>query len=124
MQRDDLRGKADGNTVYSAIMNATDLKIARELKTQLAGQTDLVDFRVFGSRARGDADEFSDLDVFVEVAALSREIKEKIYELSWDLGFRNGVIISPLIVSRYEIEKTALRSSPIIRNIIRDGIAV
>ncbi len=105
-------------------MNGTDLKIARELKPQLAGQTDLVDFRVFGSRARGDADEFSDLDVFVEVAALSREIKENIFELSWDLGFRNGVIISPLIVSRYEIEKTALRSSPIIRNIIRDGIAV
>jgi len=105
-------------------MNASDLKIARELKKRLSGQTDLIDFKVYGSRARGDADESSDMDVFVEVATLSPEIKEKIYELSWELGFLNGLVISPLIVSQHEIEKTALRSSSIIKNIVREGVAV
>jgi predicted nucleotidyltransferase len=119
-----LLGKKARRAVYSATMNASDLKIARELKKRLSGQTDLIDFKVYGSRARGDADESSDMDVFVEVATLSPEIKEKIYELSWELGFLNGLVISPLIVSQHEIEKTALRSSSIIKNIVREGVAV
>jgi len=105
-------------------MTPNDLKIARELKSRLAAQTELVDFRVFGSRARGDAEADSDMDVFVEVETLTPEVKEKIHATTWEVGFHNDVVISPLIVSRYEVEQTALRSSAIVRNITREGIAV
>ena len=37
-----------------------DLHIARQFKERLAGLAPLVDFKVFGSRARGDADWFSE----------------------------------------------------------------
>ncbi|NCO52657.1 MAG: nucleotidyltransferase domain-containing protein [Deltaproteobacteria bacterium] len=105
-------------------MNANDYKIAKELKRRLAAQAMLVDFRVFGSRARGDAENESDMDVFVEVESLNPEVKEKIHETTWSVGFENSMVISPLIVTRYEVEQTALRSSAIIRNITREGIAV
>jgi len=105
-------------------MTANDLKVALELKQRLAKQAKLVDFRVFGSRARGDADETSDMDVFVEVESLTPEVKERIHELTWEVGFKHFMVISALVVSRYELEKTALRSSPIIRNIAREGVAV
>ena len=105
-------------------MTAKDLKVAQELKQRLAAQASLVDFRVFGSRARGDADEASDMDVFVEVESLTPEVKERIHELAWEVGFKHFMVISPLVVSRHEVEKTALRSSPIIRNITREGVAV
>lgn len=105
-------------------MTANDLKIAQELKQRLASQAKLVDFRVFGSRARGDADEASDMDVFVEVEALTPEVKEGIHQVTWEVGFKHFMVISPLIVSRHEIEQTALRSSPIIRNITREGVRV
>jgi predicted nucleotidyltransferase len=105
-------------------MTANDYKIARELKERLAGQAKLIDFRVFGSRARGDADTESDMDVFVEVETLTPEVKEQIHETTWAVGFKNFMVISPLVVTRYEVEQTALRSSAIIRNITREGIAV
>ncbi len=105
-------------------MTSDDLKIARELKGRLARQAKLVEFRVFGSRARGDAEEGADMDVFVEVESLTPELRERIHEVTWEVGFKNYMVISPLIVSRYEVEKTALRSSPIIRSINREGVAV
>lgn len=105
-------------------MTDSDLQIARELKQRLAEQARLIDFKVFGSRARGDADEGSDMDVFVEVESLTPEVKERIHELTWEVGFKHFMVISPLIVSRSELEETALRSSLIIRSITREGITV
>ena len=41
-------------------MTEKDCEIARELKDRLSEVVQVVDFRVFGSRARGVADEYSD----------------------------------------------------------------
>ena len=41
--------------------------VAKELKEQLFDITSLVDIIVFGSRARGDPDEYSDLDISIIV---------------------------------------------------------
>ena len=105
-------------------MNEKDREIASILKKRLLEAVPLVDFRIFGSRARGDADEYSDLDVFIEVDHLSREIKEQIQDIAWEVGFENYSVISPLIFSRHEIENTPLRSSPIVKNVMEEGIVL
>lgn len=105
-------------------MTSDDLQVAKELKQRLASLAQLVDFRVFGSRARGDADEDSDMDVFVAVESLTPELKEGIHQITWEVGFKHFLVISPLIVSRHEVENTALRSSSIIRSINREGVSV
>ena len=105
-------------------MNQKDHKIALELKEKLAGIVPLVDFRVYGSRARGDAGEYSDMDVFVEVEHLDRDMKKKINHLSWEVGFNNYMLISSLIFTRNEIENSPLRSSPIVRNIFAEGVKI
>ena len=53
-------------------MKERDVEIARQLKERLSEVASLIDFRVFGSRARGDDDEDSDMDVFIEVESLNR----------------------------------------------------
>jgi uncharacterized protein len=95
-----------------------------ELKRLLASAVPLVDVRVFGSYARGEEESDSDLDVFIEIETLSRQSKKIIRELSWRIGLEHGMVISPLIFGRYEIERSPLRSSPIIENIMREGISV
>jgi predicted nucleotidyltransferase len=101
-----------------------DYTIARDLKLRLASAVSLVDFRVFGSRARGEADEYSDMDVFIEVDQLDRGLKERIMDISWEVGFENFMVIAPLIFSRDELENSPLRSSPIVKAITAEGVAV
>ncbi len=105
-------------------MNAEDLKIARELKGRLAQVVRLLDFSVFGSRARGDAEEGSDMDVFVEVQTLDKHLKERIQDIAWEVGFDNSLVISLLVFTRDELENSPLRSSPIVKAITREGLRI
>jgi predicted nucleotidyltransferase len=106
------------------MMTPRDLKIAAELRRRLAEVVPLLDFRIFGSRARGDADEYSDLDVFIKVERIDRNVREKIEDVIWEVGFNNFIVISPLIFTRDEIENTALRSSAIVKNITEEGVSL
>lgn len=105
-------------------MKQKDYEIAKDLKKRLSEVVSLIDFKVFGSRAREEADEYSDMDVFIEVESLDKEIKEKISDITWEIGFENLIVISPLIFTRDEIENSPLRASPIVKNIVEEGVAV
>jgi predicted nucleotidyltransferase len=105
-------------------MTERDALIARDLKRRLRGAVPLVELRVYGSRARGDGDEWSDLDVFVEVENTSPEIRERIADAAWELSLEYLVHVSPLVFTRHELEETPQRSSPVVRNIMREGVTV
>ncbi len=105
-------------------MTAKDYKIARELQSKLNKIVSLVDFRVFGSRARGDAQKNSDMDVFIEVAKLNKGVKKQIRHIVWEVSFEHLLLISSLIFSKKEIDNSPLRSSPIVRNILEEGVKI
>ena len=102
-------------------MKDKDRGVALELKNRLAGLVQLVDFSVFGSRARGDAMEDSDMDVFIEVENLDKDLKERVQDAAWEVGFENFMVISPLIFTRDELENSPLRSSSIVKVIKEEG---
>lgn len=103
-------------------MTQKDYEIARQLKERLSEVVQVLDFRVFGSRARGEADEYSDMDVFIEVDKIDKPLKKKIRHIVWELGFENSIYISPLIFTRSEIEDSPLKASPILENITEEGV--
>ncbi len=105
-------------------MLAKDKQIAEELKRRLSPIVKLVDFRVFGSRARENADEYSDLDIFLEVESLDKALKDRILELVWEVGFENNIKVSALIFTRSEIEDFPLRSSSLVRSVATEGIRI
>ena len=105
-------------------MTQNDLQTARILKDRVLKLTPLVDFRIFGSRARGDADEYSDMDIFIEFESIDKELKNRVKNAAWEMTLETGIVVTTLLFSRHEIEDSALRSSPIIRVIMEEGVSV
>jgi predicted nucleotidyltransferase len=101
-----------------------DRSLAEELRDLITSRVSLVDFRVFGSRARGDAADDSDMDVFIEVENLDRAAKRMISDIVWDFSIDRGIVISPLFFSRTEIEDTPMRSSFIVEAIMKEGVQI
>jgi predicted nucleotidyltransferase len=57
-------------------MKEHDYKILSELKESVSRKVRVSDMRLFGSRARGDSDEFSDFDVFIETETIDKKIRK------------------------------------------------
>ena len=105
-------------------MTQNDFQIAKKLKDRISIITPLIDFRLFGSRARGDADEYSDMDIFMEFETIDRALRNRFKNASWEMTMETGIIVTTLLFSRHEIEDSPLRSSPIIRVIMEEGVPV
>ncbi len=84
----------------------------------------LGELAVFGSRARGDSREDSDVDVLVTVDALSSAEAREVAQLAGDLLTRHGVLLSPFIVSRARMAELRQRERLIAREIDRDAVAL
>ena len=92
------------------------------MKKRLSVIKEIIDLRIFGSRARGDADEYADMDVFITVELINRALKERIRDIAWQVGFENYIVISPIIITKDELMNTPLKSSPIVKAIEAEGI--
>jgi predicted nucleotidyltransferase len=80
-----------------------------------------VKFIVFGSRGRGDADEFSDYDLLIITSGKEYDVKEKIEEIENDLFLTYNAIINSHLFSEEELKE--LSFEPFIMNALKEGVA-
>ena len=76
----------------------------------------------FGSRARGDATDASDLDICVVADRLDRAARDLIRRIAWEVGFANDVVITTVKYSREAFERGPSSASPLVRTILREGV--
>ncbi len=105
-------------------LNNNDLKIAQEVKKRLANEINILDFRFFGSRTKGNADWDSDLDLYIETDSLDKSKYYLIHDITWEVGFENDIVISPIIVTKEQLEYTPFRATPIYQAIQKEGIVL
>jgi predicted nucleotidyltransferase len=102
-------------------MHEKDLMVIEKFKQLVTQKVKILELRVFGSRARGDAEEESDLDLFVVVDRFDHSIEKYISECAWEAGFCEDALIMPVAVGMDDVKNSTLGESVFIKNVYREG---
>ena len=81
---------------------------------------------LYGSCARGDNHEFSDVDVMILVRMTDAEIKRienDIYDMAFDIEMETGIDISPIIKNEEQYEYW-VDTLPFYRNVRDEGVVI
>src|SRR5712691_7226496 len=102
------------------------LELAREFAQRFAAKCDPARFRVtlFGSRARGDAEEDSDVDLFVELVDQDSDgtARRAAWDIAGDLTLERGILVSVFVADRDFME--AHRGYSLLEAVAEEGIPV
>lgn len=109
-------------------MGELDKQLVEELKRRLPPEVreHLRQLILFGSRARGDAEEDSDLDLVALVddntPELERALDDTAYNVMWDHDFRPVISLKVFSEDRFN---TALQQGySFYRNVMREGVVI
>lgn len=80
------------------------------------------ELRIFGSRARMEGNEESDVDVLVVLSKYEEALKIKIWDAAYYIFADTDILISPLVLSGEQYERLKKRERRIANEIERDGI--
>lgn len=86
----------------------------------------LVDLRLFGSLARGDAHPDSDIDVLVVVQPDQdrKRLARLVVDIAFDVNLAHGVYLSPRVVTQEILNHPVWRETQFLRALAREGIPI
>ncbi|MCX7013430.1 MAG: nucleotidyltransferase domain-containing protein [Candidatus Sumerlaeota bacterium] len=106
-------------------MNDQERKTLGNFKQRVTAQFPGSQLVLFGSRARGDAEPDSDMDVLVILDhAVSTPDREAVSECAWEACVGQGVMLTPVPVSRQDWQEGLLSSSLLAMAVAEDGVPV
>lgn len=94
------------------------------LKGELKNRYDLIDFRIYGSKARGSDNPESDIDVMIVLKAMTPPLESEIDDLIFEINLENDCFITALYYSQEELERGPLSESPLYKKILQEGISI
>lgn len=93
-------------------------RLVRELGGRIAS------IILYGSEARGETHEESDLDILIITAKEDKEAYRRSSQIRTRIDLANGTLTSLLLLSRMEFQDYLDQGSPLIRSILKEGVAL
>jgi len=85
-------------------------------------QNNLLEMRLFGSKARGQGHPESDVDILVVVRNKSVQTGRRISEIAWKFEWDSDVPLAPIVLSENEMRLNRTHHTLFAENIEKDGI--
>ena len=93
--------------------------IITQLRKKIEKKYNIRDMKLFGSSARGDSTQDSDIDIMVKLPFVDRNIEEDLFDMAYDLELEHDCLIDIIVLPE------SLRAPiPLYQNIEKEGIAV
>lgn len=106
-------------------MNGLEKGVLERFRARVAERLSIHQIILFGSRARGDADPDSDMDVLVVLAEEPDEdARDWVSECAWEAGLPHGIVVVPIVFGRRQWEQGPERHSLLAQAVRAEGVAL
>ena len=94
----------------------------RSLRSALG--KNLLEAKLFGSKATGKDQPDSDIDVLVVVNRNGVETEDRVLDIAFDVNLKHDVYISPRVIDRSILSDPVWSITPFLRAIAKEGISL
>jgi predicted nucleotidyltransferase len=95
-------------------------EFVERLRTVLANN--LIEVKLFGSKATGKDQPESDIDLLVAVETGGVEVEDEILDIAFDTNLKHEVYISPRVIDRATLADPVWSITPFLKAIAKEGV--
>lgn len=107
----------------SGFIKEKDKQPLADFKVKIGREFPEADFILFGSKARGEGVEFSDMDILVLLGRpVTTNLEKKIFDIGFEIGLSYGLVFGIVVEEKAFYNSSLAKAMPFYQNVFRDGL--
>ena len=100
-------------------------EVAKELRDRLISELegDIEAIILYGSVARGESNEESDIDILI-ISSNKRRVYDRASDIRYELDLKHGTLTTIMVYTPEEFEQSLSLGSPFLREVLKEGKAL
>lgn len=105
--------------------NEKELDAVYKLKKRLLNRFPRTRIILYGSKARGNGEEFSDIDVLILLdRKIDTELEKQILDIAYEIELESDIVFGVMIESENFWDSSLARIMPLHQNIEKEGVLI